>query len=337
MALIISFILRVMEQQPGPVNWAPFNPAPLPGAVHLWSMEAFAHGAEVVSYFRWKQCPFAQEQYHAGMQEILGDEIPLTREKLAEWKEYLQPAIAQVAIYFDYPSAWAYDVQPQGQTFDYFQLILAVYRALRQMGLAIDIVSRASTLSDLGKYSLIFIPAVFELSPVLEAALKAERSPFPALIFGPRAPAFLRHVQLTLPRCVESLRPGASIPLEGGGCFERWFEPMALPLPPEQFLTVRSTAAGLPALMSCYWRKREEQPQTYYLNGWPCRETMLEMCRDLCESHSVGPLLDLPVSLRVQPLIQGYLLLHYGSEEICWGGIRLPPAAVHYIPQLPSL
>jgi beta-galactosidase len=35
-----------MEQQPGPVNWAPHNPAPLPGMVRLWTWEAFAHGAE---------------------------------------------------------------------------------------------------------------------------------------------------------------------------------------------------------------------------------------------------------------------------------------------------
>ncbi len=33
----------------------------------LWAWEAFAHGAEVVSYFRWRQAPFAQEQMHAGL------------------------------------------------------------------------------------------------------------------------------------------------------------------------------------------------------------------------------------------------------------------------------
>jgi beta-galactosidase len=57
----------VMEQQPGPVNWAPHNPAPRNGMVRLWSWEAFAHGAETVSYFRWRQAPFAQEQMHAGL------------------------------------------------------------------------------------------------------------------------------------------------------------------------------------------------------------------------------------------------------------------------------
>ncbi len=57
----------IMEQQPGPVNWAPWNPAPLPGMVRLWSWEAFAHGAEAVCWFRWRQFPQAQEQQHAGL------------------------------------------------------------------------------------------------------------------------------------------------------------------------------------------------------------------------------------------------------------------------------
>ena len=57
----------IMEQQPGPVNWAPYNPAPLDGMVRLWSWEAFAHGAETVCYFRWRQVPYAQEQMHAGL------------------------------------------------------------------------------------------------------------------------------------------------------------------------------------------------------------------------------------------------------------------------------
>ena len=42
----------VMEQQPGPVNWAPNNPRPEKGMIRLWSLEAFAQGAACVSYFR---------------------------------------------------------------------------------------------------------------------------------------------------------------------------------------------------------------------------------------------------------------------------------------------
>ena len=44
-----------------------YNPDPLPGMARLWAWEAFAHGAEVVTYFRWRQAPFAQEQMHAGL------------------------------------------------------------------------------------------------------------------------------------------------------------------------------------------------------------------------------------------------------------------------------
>lgn len=56
-----------MEQQPGPVNWAPYNPNPSKGMVKLWSWEVFSHGAEAVSYFSWRQAPFGQEQMHSGL------------------------------------------------------------------------------------------------------------------------------------------------------------------------------------------------------------------------------------------------------------------------------
>ena len=53
----------VMEQQPGPVNWAAYNQAPADGMVRLWTWLAYAHGVDMVSYFRWRQAPFAQEQF----------------------------------------------------------------------------------------------------------------------------------------------------------------------------------------------------------------------------------------------------------------------------------
>ncbi len=57
----------IMEQQPGPVNWAQFNPDPPPGMARLWAWERSRTAAEVVSYFRWRQAPMAQEQMHAGL------------------------------------------------------------------------------------------------------------------------------------------------------------------------------------------------------------------------------------------------------------------------------
>ena len=56
-----------MEQQAGQINWAPYNPLPARGAVALWTAQAYAHGCDVVSYFRWRAATVAQELMHSGM------------------------------------------------------------------------------------------------------------------------------------------------------------------------------------------------------------------------------------------------------------------------------
>jgi beta-galactosidase len=136
----------VMEQQPGPVNWAPWNPAPFPGAVRLWAWEAFAAGAEVVSYFRWRQPSFAQEQMHEAL--LLPDAEPneayevcnrVSRE-LEQIGAVAKPERSDVALVFDYESAWAWKIQPQGRDFDYLDLVMRFYRALRQWGVSVDVV-----------------------------------------------------------------------------------------------------------------------------------------------------------------------------------------------------
>ncbi len=63
-----------MEQQCGQVNWAPFNPLPADGAVQLWTAQAWAHGVDVVSYFRWRAATMAQEVMHSGL--LRHDETP---------------------------------------------------------------------------------------------------------------------------------------------------------------------------------------------------------------------------------------------------------------------
>ncbi|MEM6729728.1 MAG: beta-galactosidase, partial [Pseudomonadota bacterium] len=130
----------VMEQQPGPVNWAPWNPAPLPGMVRLWALEAFAHGAETVCYFRWRQAPFAQEQQHAGLKRPDNGAAPGLAEAAQVAKDIAHfpdagTASSPVGLIFDYESAYAWEAQPQGKDFDYFHLVYEFYRALRALGL----------------------------------------------------------------------------------------------------------------------------------------------------------------------------------------------------------
>ena len=175
----------VMEQQPGPVNWAPYNPAPLPGMVRLWAWEAIAHGAEVVSFFRWRQAPFAQEQMHAGLLRPDSEPAPALAEVeqiAAELEDFTaDTTAAPVAIVFDYESAWAWETQPQGQSFSYFRLVFEQYRALRRLGLSIDICPPNTT--DFSAYQLVLVPGMMHWKPGLKQALADAAA---HVLIGPR-------------------------------------------------------------------------------------------------------------------------------------------------------
>jgi beta-galactosidase len=180
----------VMEQQPGPVNWAPYNPSPVKGMVRLWGWEAFAHGAEVMSYFRWRQAPFAQEQTHAGLllsdasEDIAAVEITQLNQELDKLRDIaapisnnintLHPALTDVlsqkiesdiAIVFSYAGIAIQDIQsPGGSRFSALTFCQQVYSACRQWGASIDIVSPAASLEG---YKMIILCNCTEDDPIL--------------------------------------------------------------------------------------------------------------------------------------------------------------------------
>ena len=258
----------VMEQQPGPVNWAAHNPAPLPGMVRLWTLEAAAHGAELVSYFRWRQAPFGQEAHHAGLlrpdrvDDAGAGEARLAAADLAVIGP-LGPAPAPVALLFDYPSAWGLDGQPQGRSFRYLELAFACYSALRRCGLDVDILPVDAPLDG---HRLVIAPSLPMLSAGQAARLAALGVP---VLFGPRtgsrtadwqtppdlAPGPLqRHLPLKVVR-VESLREG----LEAAGdgfAISRWLEQVETALAPEIAL---ADGRGIVFRHGCL----------RYLAGWP--------------------------------------------------------------------
>ena len=116
----------VMEQQPGPVNWAPYNLVPLPGMVRLWTLEAFAHGAEVLSFYRWRQAPFGQEQYHSGLHLPNGEPDAACAElaQLSQELDVLAGETVQrggdVALVCDYEAAWRFN-RPAKKSFKGFR------------------------------------------------------------------------------------------------------------------------------------------------------------------------------------------------------------------------
>jgi beta-galactosidase len=275
----------VMEQQPGPVNWAPYNPAPTGGMVRLWTWEAIAHGAEVVSYFRWRQAPFGQEQMHSGLQRPDGSWAEGAQQASEAAKEItallqngadISPRPSAAAIIFDYASAWAWETQPQGAGFDYFRLIYDVYRGLRRLGLSVDILPPDT--DDFGDRKLVCIPGLFAWTPALQRAISTFKG---HILAGPRTgsktqefktppalPPGLQNFSCKI-TAAETLRPSAPLGLEKGGAFHIWREWA------ETSEEVTETCAdGRPALIS--------KGNINYLTGWPDDEAMRRMLAAIC-------------------------------------------------------
>lgn len=318
----------VMEQQPGPVNWAPFNPAPLPGMVRLWSWEAFAHGAEMVCYFRWRQVPFGQEQFHSGLLKVDGEpalglaEVKQVGEEILSLPDMdIKPA--KIAIVFDYPSAWAWETQPQGESFDYFRLVFDFYRALRKLGLSIDFVS--ADISDLSAYDLVLAPGLMRVSNNLALALKQ----FEGLaILGPRYNSKIESMQILSDapdvgsldckiEYVESLRPSAEVTLEKGGAFVHWVEKVG------GGDVLERTVGGDAAIIG--------NDSVWYLAGWPDEAAMGRILAQACKMQGISTL-DLPDGVRVRDSKSHRFVFNYGAEPISILGMELEGAGVAWMP-----
>ncbi len=204
----------VMEQQPGPVNWAHWNPIPKDGMVRLWSWQAMAHGCDLVSYFRWRQTPFAQEQLHAGL--LAPDDSEAqgaleVKQLAAELQQIAQkfplghsPIQSSVALVFDYDTVWMAEIQPQGQNYNALELVFRLYSSLRALGLNVDIVSSQAHLSH---YSMIVLAAQWHVSDALLQQLEASAA---QIVVAPRAGSKSAHMSIA-----ESLPPGNLSSLAG--------------------------------------------------------------------------------------------------------------------------
>ena len=180
----------VMEQQPGPVNWANNNPRPAPGMIRFWTIEAFAHGADCVCYFRWRQAPFAQEQMHAGI-------LRPDNSKTEAWPEAQQAMLevsklditnqttqsASVAIITGVEGLWVSDIEKQGEAYDFNSVQFSYYSALRELGVTVDFISVDA---DFSPYALIIAPSL----PIINSAFVEKcKNSSAEFVFGPRSGA----------------------------------------------------------------------------------------------------------------------------------------------------
>jgi beta-galactosidase len=312
-----------MEQQPGPVNWAPNNPAPLDGMVRLWSLEAFAHGADLVSWFRWRQCPFAQEQMHAGLLRVDAEPAPAFAEagQVARDLEQIAGAMPQqapVALVWSYDGQWIHHAQPQGEGLELLRQTYETYAVLRRLGLDIDIVPPHA---DLDGYQLIVLPGLPHLSETLMASLSASSAQIIALcrtgsktqnfqIPANLAPGPLQELLALKVTRVESLREGIVEPVDLHGeerGVERWREAVDTDLPVQA-----RYQDGAP-----FWIR---DGHLSYLAGWPQPELLghiiatlaLEAGLDITLTHE---------DVRLRTLGPLRFAFNYGPEPVSLAGM----------------
>jgi beta-galactosidase len=181
----------VMEQQPGGINWAEYNPGVGPGAVRLWTWHALAAGAEAVVYFRWRACLYAQEQMHSGLRKHDGsanqgyvDVLALQGERQLMAEVVAEPYGPEVAILSDYEDLWALQLQPHNKDFSYQRAQFTLYRACQRLGIACDLVSPQA---DLSRYKLVLAPGLALGTPELARRLRTFAGAGGHLVLGVRS------------------------------------------------------------------------------------------------------------------------------------------------------
>ena len=145
-----------MELQPGQVNWGESNPWPLPGAIHMWLLRAFAANARLVCTYRYRQPLFGSELYHKGLVETDGvtpspggreysqamaDIVELRKHYNPDAKEPADYASRHTAFLISYDNRW--DISNHKQTFrwsteDHW---MRYYRALKSVMAPVDVIT----------------------------------------------------------------------------------------------------------------------------------------------------------------------------------------------------
>ncbi|KAL2817902.1 beta-galactosidase-domain-containing protein [Aspergillus cavernicola] len=182
----------IMEMQTGVMNWNPRRVSPLKGMVRLWTHETYADLDDMVSYFRWREILYAQEQTLSGFLEletVVNEDLPILGGALNIDEE--QEHQADVALVFDYVSSEVWAIEPYSGNWSpetssnlnpavrYIDIVYNFYSALRRLGLSVDIISPDRPIHG---YKLIVVPSLPIIPRTFNRALADYSGP---IVFGP--------------------------------------------------------------------------------------------------------------------------------------------------------
>lgn len=158
----------IMEQQSGANGWNTRleAPTPRPGQMTLWTMQSIAHGADYISYFRWRTATFGTEMYWHGILDYSGrdnrrlHEVAQIAQKTAALREVAGSRYcAKFGIVKDYDNIWDAQLDNWHRRVDEVSL-KSLFMAAQLMHAPFDFVymDKPLAVQELLQYDVLFYP-----------------------------------------------------------------------------------------------------------------------------------------------------------------------------------
>lgn len=216
----ISPLFGIMEQQSGANGWTTRMeaPTPRPGQITLWTMQSIAHGADFISYFRWRTCTVGTEMYWHGILDYSGRDNRRLREigeiagKMERMKEIAgAPYEAKVGILKDYDNVWDARHDRWHERVDKVSQ-KSLFTALQMTHTPFDFVyiNDRTSWEELRKYDVLFYPHAVILTEERRKLLETYVSEGGKLVMGCRT-----GYKDIYGRCVMDKLPGKAAKLTG--------------------------------------------------------------------------------------------------------------------------
>ena len=171
------------EQRGGQPGWDLVSRLNRPGEMRLLAWQAFAHGADGMTYFRERIAWFGHENLWGGIVRHDGTPHPHVApaaRRIADELRRVSPVMeggkveSAVAIVRSQDCAWALERQPQQERWSYEGALREWYAAGVRYGVNLDVVEPRE---DLERYKVLILPAHYLMTPALAERLQkfAER------------------------------------------------------------------------------------------------------------------------------------------------------------------
>ncbi|MFC6083147.1 beta-galactosidase [Sphaerisporangium aureirubrum] len=159
----------LMEHSVGAVNWQPRNIAKRPGEMRRNSLAHVARGSDSVLFFQWRASRFGAEKFHSAMVPHAGTDSQAWRDVVGLGRDLAALAdvrgsrvAAQVALVWDWESAWALELEWRPSVDLVFRERMdAYYAALWREHVTVDFVHPTA---DLSGYRLVVAPSMYLLT-----------------------------------------------------------------------------------------------------------------------------------------------------------------------------